>query len=400
MTAKPTLTRGLLAFMAVGSGLSVASLYYVQPLLELLACEYGLSDTQAGFLVTLAQLGYLAGLVVVVPLGDHHERRKLLTITSALTAVGLLAMGLAPSFALLAAFSVVVGTTCVTAQILVPLAAHLATDENRGSAVGSVMSGLLLGILLARTFSGVISDIAGWRSVYIAAAVLMAIYSAACWRVLPHLAPTSHTSYRALYTSILHLFRDEAVLRRRSLIGGLQYAVFGIFWTSMAFMLVRQYDMSESMIGMFGLIGAVGILAARIAGRLADRGWARLSTGGFLCVTVSSWPLLYAGQWSLILFGIGVIVLDLGIQGAHISNQSEVYRLKPEARNRLTTGYMASYFLGGACGSASSAVAYGMGGWPAIITLGSTVSVLAVVIWAATELRFPVRQMRHGRQNG
>jgi predicted MFS family arabinose efflux permease len=396
MSAKPMLTPGLLAFMAVGSGLSVASLYYVQPLLELLAREYGLSETSAGFLVTLAQLGYLAGLIVVVPLGDHHERRKLLTITSALTALGLLAMGLAPSFTLLAAFSVVVGTTCVTAQILVPLAAHLASDEKRGSAVGSVMSGLLLGILLARTFSGVMAELAGWRSVFIAAAVLMAMYSVACWRVLPHLAPTSNTSYRTLYVSILHLFRDEDVLRRRSLIGGLQYAVFGIFWTAMAFMLVRQYEMSEAMIGMFGLIGAIGILAARIAGKLADKGWARLSTGGFLCVTISSWPLLYWGQWSIIAFGIGVVLLDLGIQGAHISNQSEIYRLNPEARNRLTTGYMASYFLGGACGSASAAVSYGVGEWPAVVALGSGVSILCVVIWALTELRFPVRQMKHG----
>jgi predicted MFS family arabinose efflux permease len=341
-------------------------------------------------------VGYLAGLIVVVPLGDHHERRKLLTITSALTALGLLAMGLAPSFTLLAAFSVVVGTTCVTAQILVPLAAHLASDEKRGSAVGSVMSGLLLGILLARTFSGVMAELAGWRSVFIAAAVLMAMYSVACWRVLPHLAPTSNTSYRTLYVSILHLFRDEDVLRRRSLIGGLQYAVFGIFWTAMAFMLVRQYQMSEAMIGMFGLIGAIGILAARIAGKLADKGWARLSTGGFLCVTISSWPLLYWGQWSIIAFGIGVVLLDLGIQGAHISNQSEIYRLNPEARNRLTTGYMASYFLGGACGSASAAVSYGVGEWPAVVALGSGVSILCVVIWALTELRFPVRQMKHG----
>ena len=161
----------------------------------------------------------------------------------------------------------------------------------------------------------------------------------------------------------------------------------------MAFMLARQYDMSEAMIGMFGLIGAIGVLAARIAGRLADRGWARLSTGGFLMVTVSSWGMLYWGQWSLVAFGVGVVLLDLGIQGAHISNQSEIYRLNPEARSRLTTGYMASYFLGGACGSASAAVSYGMGGWPAIVTLGSSVSILCVVIWAVTELRFPVKRM-------
>ncbi|WP_296991523.1 MFS transporter [Thalassospira sp. UBA1131] len=396
MHSKPTLTTGLLIFMAVGSGLSVASLYYVQPLLELLAREYELSETSAGFLVTVAQLGYLTGLIAVVPLGDHHERRKLLTVTSALTAVGLLAMGLAPSFLMLVVFSISVGITCVTAQILVPLAAHLATDDKRGSAVGAVMSGLLLGILLARTFSGIMAELAGWRSVFIAASVLMAIYAVACYRIIPHIPPTSHTSYRTLYLSILHLFRDEPVLRRRSLIGGLQYAVFGIFWTSMAFMLVRQYGMSEAVIGLYGLIGAIGILTARIAGKLADRGWARLSTGAFLMTTVSSWGLLYWGQWSLIAFALGVVLIDLGIQGAHISNQSEVYRLNPEARSRLTTGYMASYFLGGACGSASSAIAYGAGGWPAVVVLGAGVSVLCVVIWAGTELRFPVKQMKHG----
>ena len=164
----------------------------------------------------------------------------------------------------------------------------------------------------------------------------------------------------------------------------------------MAFMLVRQYDMSEAVIGLYGLIGAIGILAARIAGRLADKGWARLSTGGFLLTTISSWVLLYWGQWSLVAFAIGVVLLDLGIQGTHISNQSEVYRLSAEARSRLTTGYMASYFFGGACGSASSAVAYGMGGWPAVVALGSAVSILCAVIWAVTELRLPLRQMKHG----
>lgn len=395
MTSKPTLTRGLLVFMAVGSGLSVASLYYVQPLLVLLAEEYGLSETRAGLLVTVSQIGYLAGLITVVPLGDHHERRKLLTITSSLTAAGLLAIGVSPSFLWLVVFSITVGMSCVTAQILVPLAAHLAADDKRGSAVGAVMSGLLLGILLARTFAGIMAELAGWRSVFITAAILMACYAVACYRILPQIAPTSHTSYRALYLSILHLFRDEAVLRRRSLIGGLQYGVFGIFWTAMAFMLAARYDMSEAMIGMFGLIGAVGVVAARVAGKVADRGWARLSTGGFLIVTVSSWALLYWGQWSLVAFGIGVVLLDLGIQGVQISNQSEIYRLNPEARSRLTTGYMASYFLGGACGSASAAVAYGLGGWAAVVSLGAGVSILGLTVWAVTELRFPLSRMRH-----
>ncbi|MEQ5776875.1 MFS transporter [Thalassospira sp. NFXS8] len=395
MSRKPELTPGLIALMAVGSGLSVASNYYVQPLLDLLSQEFALSSTQAGLIVTVSQLGYLAGLICIVPLGDHHERRKLLTLTTALTAAGLMGMAFAQSFGILLSVAVVVGLTSVTAQILVPLAAHLATPAKRGATVSTVMSGLLIGILLARTFAGLVAEWGGWRAVYMVAAILMAMFSLACYRFLPHIAPTSHTTYRQLYVSILHLFRDEPVLRRRGFLGGMQYAVFGILWTSMAFMLVKNFHYSEGVIGMFGLLGAVGALTAKFAGRLADRGWARLGTGGFILMTTLSWWLLYSGQWSIIAFGLGVVFLDLGVQGAHISNQSEIYRLNPDARSRLTTGYMSCYFLGGAAGSALSATFYGIAGWSGVCMIGAAVSLVSFLFWAVTEFRMPLKRMRH-----
>lgn len=392
---KPALTKGLLFFMAAGSGLSVASNYYVQPLLDILAREFSRSTTEAGLLVTLAQIGYTIGLVAVVPLGDRFERRRLLFVSSALTAIGLFAMALSPDFLLFGLFSIVVGTFSVTAQIIVPLAAHLAEDKNRGSAVSTVMSGLLLGILLARTFSGIVADFAGWRVVYFSTAILMSIYAFSCLKLFPSLPPTSRSSLRSLYGSILLLFRDEPVLRRRAVIGLCQFGAFAIFWTAMAFMLAERYHMSESLIGLFGLVGAIGVFAARIAGKTADLGWAKLSTGVFTVVTALSWGLLYWGQWSLIPFIIGIVLLDLGVQGVHISNQSEIYRLNPEARSRLTTGYMSCYFLGGVLGSAGAAFAYGHGGWGAVMILGAVVSVFSLCFWAVTELRLPFSRMRH-----
>lgn len=395
MSETPVLTPRLAGLMAIGSGLSAASNYYVQPLLDMLSKTFGLTSLEAGLIVTVAQLGYLAGLILVVPLGDHHNRRNLLTLTTALTAAGLLAMALSPGFGVMLGFAVLVGLTSVTAQILVPLAAHLATPEKRGSAVSTVMSGLLIGILLARTFAGLLAEWGGWRSVYVVAAMLMATFSVACYRMLPRIAPTSQTTYRALYLSILHLFRDEPVLRRRGFLGMLSYGVFGILWTSMAFMLANRFHYNEGVIGLFGLFGAVGAVAAKFAGRIADKGWARLGTGFFTLATLASWILLYEGQFSIWYFAFGVVLVDLGIQGAHISNQSEIYRLHPEKRSRLTTGYMSCYFLGGAMGSAGSATAYSIAGWNGVCAIGAAVSLLGLLFWAATELRLPFGRMRH-----
>jgi len=297
----------------------------------------------------------------------------------------------------LVAMAVLAGLTSVTAQIIVPLAAHLAAPERRGRTVSTVMSGLLLGILLARTASGAIAELGGWRAVYLVAACLMAAFALLCRRWLPRIEPTAQGSYLSLLASIFRLFREEPVLRRRGLMGAMSYGAFGAFWTSMAFMLGERHGFSEGVIGLFALVGAAGAVCARFAGRLADAGWARLSTGGFLMLSAGSWWLLYAGEGSLIAFAAGIVLFDLGVQGAHISNQSEVYRLRPDARSRLTTCYMSCYFAGGAIGSGLSAVLYHAHGWAGVCVLGAVMGGLAVIVWAATELSWPLAAMqRHG----
>ena len=380
--------------MAVGSGLSVASNYYVQPLLDLFVHTFGVTPARAGLMVTFTQLSYLAGIVFLVPLGDWLERRRLLTATTALTVIGLAGMGLTPSFGLLAAFGALVGLTSVTAQIMVPLAAHMSTPERRGRSVSTVMSGLLIGILVARTFAGIVAELLGWRAVYLIAAVLMGLFSIACHRLLPTVAPTSSGSYWGLLASVGRLFRQESVLRRRGLIGGLSFCSFGVFWTSMAFMLVSRHGFSEGVIGLFGLVGVAGALCARFAGNLADAGWARLSTGGFLLTLICSWAFLYAGQWSIASLVVGVVLLDLGAQGTHISNQSEVYRLNGLARSRLTTAYMSCYFMGGAIGSALSVAGWSGGQWGGVCGVGAAAATLGLLAWARVELRVPLLLMK------
>lgn len=385
----------LILLMAVGSGMSAASNYYAQPLLDLFIRQFGVTALQAGLMVTLAQVGYLVGLILIVPLGDMIERRKLLVVTSGLTAAGLIAMGLVDTFNGLIALAATVGMTSVAAHVLVPMAASLAAPAERGRAVSAVMSGLLIGILLARTVSGVIAQYAGWRVVYLLAGAAMAWFALASYFLLPAIKPGLKSGYGALLLSIGKLFGTQPVLRRRGLIGLLSFASFSMFWTSLAFMLTQRYGFGEAMIGMFALVGIAGALCARFAGSLADAGWSRVSTGGFLTLSLLSWGLLFAGQWSLVALVIGILMIDLGAQGTHISNQSEIYRLDPGARSRLTTGYMSCYFAGGATGSIVSASAYQLAMWTGVCIAGACLSLLALALWARFELRLPVRRMRH-----
>ena len=396
-TPQDPLGPGLVRLMAAGAGLCVASNYFSQPLLALFAQTFGLTPTHAALLVTVGQLGYLAGLVFLVPLGDRLERRRLLVVCTSLTAIFLAAMGMAPGFGALMAVSVLLGATSVAAQILVPLAAHLAPEARRGRVVSTVMSGLLIGILLARFAAGFVAEVAGWRAVYLVAAVLMAGFAWTCQRRLPRVAPTAQGSYGALLLSIVHLFAREPVLRRRGLLGGLCFGAFAAFWTTMAFMLTDRWHWSEAAIGAVALVGAIGAMSARFAGRLADAGWARVSTGVFILLVVVSWALLLAGSHSIAALIAGVVLLDLGLQGSHISNQSEVYRLEPAARSRITTVYMAMYFAGGVLGSALSGPAYARWGWAGTCGLGAALGAAALVVWAVGELRLPLRAMRHVR---
>lgn len=377
-----TLSPALIVLMAVATGLAVASNYYPQPLLETIARAFDLSVNQAGFIVTVAQLGYACGLMFIVPLGDMFERRSLIVLMTLLSAAGLLITAMAPTLTIMLIGTALTGLFSVVAQILVPLAATLAEPERRGKVVGLIMSGLLLGILLARTVAGALASLGGWRTVYWVASALMIVMALVLWRKLPKHQQHTDLNYPQLLKSIFTLFIHTPVLRTRALIGMFCFANFSILWTSMAFLLAGPaYHYSEAVIGLFGLVGAAGALAATRAGHLADKGKAHLTTTAGLVLLLLSWAAIAYGQHSVISLIIGIIVLDLSVQGVHITNQSVIYKSMPEARNRLTAGYMTTYFIGGAVGSLVSASAYQAAGWYGVSIAGTIMCVLNLLVW-------------------
>ena len=368
--------------MAIATGLAVASNYYPQPLLETIARAFSLSVNQAGFIVTIAQLGYACGLMFIVPLGDMFERRNLIVLMTLLSAAGLLITAMAPTLTIMLVGTALTGLFSVVAQILVPLAATLAEPERRGKVVGLIMSGLLLGILLARTVAGALASLGGWRTVYWVASALMIVMALVLWRKLPKHEQKTDLNYGQLLKSIFSLFIHTPVLRTRALVGMFCFANFSILWTSMAFLLAGPaYQYSEGVIGLFGLVGAAGALAATRAGHLADKGKAHLTTTVGLILLLLSWAAIAYGQHSVISLILGIIVLDLSVQGVHITNQSVIYKSMPEARNRLTAGYMTTYFIGGAVGSLVSASAYEMAGWYGVSVAGTVMCVLNLLVW-------------------
>lgn len=368
--------------MAIATGLAVASNYYPQPLLETIARAFSLSVNQAGFIVTIAQLGYACGLMFIVPLGDMFERRNLIVLMTLLSAAGLLITAMAPTLTIMLVGTALTGLFSVVAQILVPLAATLAEPERRGKVVGLIMSGLLLGILLARTVAGALASLGGWRTVYWVASALMIVMALVLWRKLPKHEQKTDLNYGQLLKSIFSLFIHKPVLRTRALVGMFCFANFSILWTSMAFLLAGPaYQYSEGVIGLFGLVGAAGALAATRAGHLADKGKAHLTTTVGLILLLLSWAAIAYGQHSVISLILGIIVLDLSVQGVHITNQSVIYKSMPEARNRLTAGYMTTYFIGGAVGSLVSASAYEMAGWYGVSVAGTVMCVLNLLVW-------------------
>jgi len=380
------ISRGLVLLLAAACGTAAANLYYAQPLLHTLAGAFGVSDGTAGLLITISQLGYVVGLMLLVPLGDLHERRGLISGTMLVTAVALALAAVAPAFAVLGAALAVVGVTSVVAQIVVPMSSSLSTDQDRGAVVGTVMSGLLIGILLARTVSGLIAAALGWRVVFWFAAAAMVVLAATLRRALPRVPPTTDLSYHGLLRSVVSLVRGEPALRQRMIVGALTFGCFSILWTSIAFLLSgAPYHYGNGVIGLFGLVGVVGALAASGAGRLADRGHNGRATTVSILIMLASWAVMALGKTSVIALIAGIAVLDLGVQGIHISNQSAIYALRPEARSRLTTAYMVAYFLGGAALSALTSSLYGSDGWGGVCVLGAATALLALVVWAVTE---------------
>ena len=374
------LDNALVWLMAITCGLVVANIYYNQPLLAAIGRTFRLSDSSASLVATATQVGYTLGMLFVVPLGDKLERKRMMLIMllGAAACMGLAAV--APSFAVLAGASVLIGIFSAVPQLLVPMAAHLAPEESRGRIVGRVMSGLLIGILLSRTLSGYVGLHLGWRAMFEIGAGLMLLLGALLAWKLPTDQPTFTGSYASLMKSLLTLTREQAPLRRAALIGASLFAAFSVFWTTLTFYLESPaFGYGSDVVGFFGLIGAFGALAAPLAGKMADtRGPAYTITSGIVLALVAYAVLGLGGAYVTGLV-VGVILLDVGVQATHISNQSMVFSLVPEARSRLNTVYMTAYFIGGSLGSIAGGLAWTHGGWPAVCLLGGALTAVALV---------------------
>lgn len=332
--------------------------------------------------MTVSQVGYAIGLVTLLPLGDLADRRRLVTRMLVAAAVALAGAAAAPGFAFLAVALGLAAVMSVVAQVVVPLASTLAPDAERGRVVGVVMSGLLVGILTARTVSGLVAGLGGWRTMFAIGAALMLLLAAALWRSLPAGAPSTELSYGALLRSVPALVRHTPPLRARMVYGACGMAVFSVLWTALTLHLAERFGYGEAVIGLFGLAGIAGALSAQGAGRLYDAGHSRAATGGFWAAVLAGWGALLAGEGSVALIVLGIVVLDLGVQGQHILNQSTIFGLGEEVRSRVNTAYMASNFLWGAIGSGLAALAWTQGGWSAVCALGTAFSVAALAWWA------------------
>ncbi|MFL5262209.1 MAG: MFS transporter, partial [Anaeromyxobacteraceae bacterium] len=363
--------RFVVTVLAVAAGASVGNLYLLQPLLPAVARGFGTSPRAVGVVSMLTQVGYGAGMFLFVPLGDVVERRGLMLLLLGLVAVALLGVAGAPSVPLLAIASLAVGMTTVVPQLAVPLAAHLAPAEERGRAVGTVLGGLLVGILLARTASGFLGAHLGWRAVYVCAAALTVLLAAALRALLPRSPPDATMPYGALLQSLFTLVREEPALREASVLGALGFAAFSVFWTTLAFFLEASHGLGSDAAGLFGLLGAAGALAAPVLGRLADRMSPRANAGIALAVALAGYAVFAAAGAALAGLVAGVVLLDVGVQGAHVSNLARIHARRPEARSRMNTVYMVAYFAGGALGTVVGTWAWSAGGWLAACAAGA-----------------------------
>ncbi|MFJ4060874.1 MFS transporter [Streptomyces albogriseolus] len=386
------LSRGVVILFAVACGAAVANVYFSQPLLVTMGHDLAMSPALVGSVVTLTQVGYGLGLFFLVPLGDVADRRRLIVAQLLLLVVALAVVAAANTAAILLAGMAAVGLLAVVTQTLVAFAASLAPPSERGRVVGLVTSGVVIGILLARTASGLMADLAGWRSVYLASASLTALLALVLYQVLPRHsdAPPTTLRYGQLLRSTISLFARERLLRLRALFGLLIFAAFSTLWSSVALPLSEApYFLSHSAIGALGLIGVAGALAATVAGRLNDRGLSRRTTGIALALLAASWVLLAftpSSLWSLV---VGVILLDLAVQAVHVTNQTLIYVLHPDAGSRLIGGYMIFYSIGSATGAIAATFLYTVAGWGAVCALGSAFSCLGLALWAFTRHSTP-----------
>lgn len=394
------ISRRLVMLLAFTTGAAVANMYYAQPLLHTLGHAFAVGTATTGLLVTIGQIGYVVGLAFLVPLGDLVERRNLIGVSLTALAAGQAVAAIAPDLAVFAVAVLFVGVATFVGQVIVPMSSQLAAPHERGKVVGTVMSGLLLGVLLSRTLSGIIAGLFGWRVVFGFAAAAMLVLAAVLRRALPRIEPTSDIPYTAALRSVLRLIRAEPVLRQRMVLGGSAFGAFSILWTSIAFLLSgvhgSHFHYGNTTIGLFGLAGVAGAGAAQVAGRLADRGHGAATTTATLALTLASWLLLELGANSVIVLILGIVVLDLGVQGTQIGNQSAIYRLHADARSRITTAYMSAYFLGGILCSSVTGELYASDGWAAVCVFGGLVSLLGLATWLVTAARVGIPALEHG----
>lgn len=374
--------------MAIATGLIVANLYYCQPLIILIAKEFAIPEDQAGTITYLTQAGYAIGMFFMVPLGDKLERKKQIQFTTLAAVVALIIAATASNFRMLQIASFLIGAASIVPQLILPLSASLASPEQRGKVIGTVMSGLLVGILISRTVSGFIGAWLGWRGMFWIAAVLCLLIVVVIQKKFPVNKPDFKGTYGELLQSLFSLIKTQPMLREATLINALSFAQFGAFWTTMVLLLSGDpFNFNSATIGLFGIVGASGALAAPLVGKLGDKGNPRVVIGYGCLLLLISFIVFYFSSESMIGIMIGIVFIDVGLQSVHISNQTRVYSLLPEARNRMNTVYMSFSFLGTALGSAFGLWLWNFGKWHAFSIGGAMLSVASIIIYALTYKR-------------
>ncbi|HHQ4050433.1 TPA: MFS transporter [Citrobacter freundii] len=385
MNTHTALSRWIIFVMALGAGFSVAAIYYAQPLLPLMGQDLALSITGMGLIPTLTQAGYALGILFLLPLGDRYDRRTLILLKSVSLAVLLLACSFAGQLHSLLPISLLMGMAATMAQDIVPAAAMLASEGKQGKTVGTVMTGLLLGILLSRTVSGLVGEAFGWREMYQLSAVSIAVITAIMWRMLPRFTVHSTLNYPSLMLSMAQLWQRYPALRRAALAQGFLSIAFSAFWSTLAVMLSEHYQMGSAVAGAFGVAGAAGALAAPVAGHLADKvGAEKVTQLGALLVMLSFALMFFLpvlpvpGQWLLIAFA--AVGFDLGLQSSLVAHQNLVYSLEPQARGRLNALLFTIVFIGMALGSVLGSQVYALANWQGVVGLATLSSTIALVI--------------------
>ncbi len=378
-TAEPKLSNTVLYLMSISAGLVVANIYYNQPLLNLISQNLGISQASASNVALATQLGYAVGLLIIIPLGDKFSNKLILKYDFLILVISLLVTAVASNIIILIASSFLIGFASVIPQLFVPMAARLSDEAHRGRAIGIVMSGLLIGILGSRTISGVVGEYYGWRAIFYVAAGLMVLLFILLHYKLPKLNPTYNGSYWSLFKSIAHYFKTESTVRVAALRGGLGFAAISVFWTTLVFLMKESFNYGSDVAGYFGLIGIVGALAATVTGKLND------TMNKFYIILFASvsllisWIIFYFSGNSILGLIIGVILIDLGVQALHITNQNIIFSKNKDARNRINTIYMVGFFIGGALGTLCASIAWDHYGWQGVSILGIALSAAIVI---------------------